>query len=134
MRLGLSAGQPIPACSQLLSFALWQSNDIFGLSPAHRRRNRRSDRVGGAAQRVGVEVRMAVGRRGLRVSEQLADDGKPHGRACADAGEAVPQIVEAHAVEPSGLAYSGPRLFQIGTRRAFPLTGDDVRIDAHTRD
>ena len=33
MRLGLSAGQPIPACSQLSSFALWQSNDIFGLSP-----------------------------------------------------------------------------------------------------
>jgi hypothetical protein len=118
MRLGLSAGRSIPTWSRLSRFTLWQRNDVSSVFPTHRGINRAADGLDRAPQRVRVQMRVAMRGGCLRMAQQLSDDRQAHGRARADAGEAVPQIVEAHAVEPSGLAYSGPRLFQIGTRRA----------------
>jgi len=58
-----------------------------------------SDDVGRAPQRVGVKVRISRRRRGLRMTQELADDRKAEARARADRREGVPKIVDAHAFE-----------------------------------
>ena len=62
------------------------------------------------------------------MSEQLADDRQTHGRARADGGERMPQVVKPNAFKSSGFAERSPRLLQVRSRRAWLLPGNDMRI------
>src|SRR5277367_528632 len=87
--------------SRIPSFPLnyWECNYIRRLIPGHRRRNGGADRVDSPAHRIGIEVGIARRRRGLRMTEQLADDGKSERSASAEAGERMPEVVNANSFE-----------------------------------
>ena len=88
---GLSSHPPISY--------LWRGVQLrLRIIASHRGRNSRSDRVDGSAHRIGVKVGIACGRRGLRMAEQLVYDGKPERRASAEAGERMPEVVNANAL------------------------------------
>jgi len=57
--------------------------DLVALAAIQRRGNSGADGVCGATCRVGVEMSVTLGGRGLRMAEQFADNGeaKPHPRA-----------------------------------------------------
>ena len=67
-------------------------------------------------------------RRGLRVAEQLADDGKPERGTGSEAGERMPEVVNAKAVEIGDPDHRAPRLVEVGAGSARKRAGDDVRI------
>lgn len=83
MHCQLVGPSPYPRTFRLL-LNLLEWRDVFLVSPIHRRANRRADGVHGAAQRVGIEMRVAVRRRGLRMPEQLSDDWKSKRRTRAE--------------------------------------------------
>ena len=57
-----------------------------------------ADDVGGAPQRIGVEVGLTRGGLWLRIAEQATDDGQAQTGAGADRREGVAQVVQPHAV------------------------------------
>ena len=71
---------------------------------------------------------VAGGGLNLCVTEELAD----HGQAFADqqtaAGEAVPQIVDAHIVEPRTCPDAPPGMLQVGQMAALLASGDNPRV------
>ena len=40
----------------------------------------------------------------------------------------MPKIMNAHAIEVRCLPYGGPRPFQIGTWRSYPVAGNQVPV------
>ena len=68
-------------------------------------------------------MRIAVCRRRLAVTKQLADDREAKGRARAERREAMAQIVKADALQARGLRDRRPRLFQIGSWRLLLVAG-----------
>src|SRR3954447_22579934 len=65
----------------------------------HRARNLSSNRVGALAQRVDTQVRISLGRAGILVPEQLANDGQSEALANPNAGKGMPQVVQANTTE-----------------------------------
>lgn len=74
-------------------------------------------------------------RRRLTMPEKFPDHRQPHRCTGADAGERMTQIMKSDSFEASRLAYSGPRPFQIGPRRAVLRPSDDmwIALDARER-
>jgi len=117
-----------PCVFSIIAICPLATQQRFQRFPPHRRGNRRTDGLDGAPQWVRVEMRVSMRGRCLRMSQQLADDGQAHGRARADAGKGMPQVVKPHAFELGGLADSGPRLLQIGLRLTSLFARSDMRI------
>ena len=72
--------------------------------------------IGRAAERVGVEMRIALRRARARVTEQLADDRQPEAGAGTEARMRVPQIVNAQPSESGPLSDRAPGPVEVGAR------------------
>ena len=89
--------------------------DVVALAAIQRRCNSRTDGVGGATCRVGVEMSVTLGSCGLHVTEELTDDRQPEAAARADAGKGMPQIMDAKTGKRSGLGHRRPGFLEIGS-------------------
>ena len=67
------------------------------------------------------------------MAQELADHWESHSGPGPNAGERVPQVVQANVIEVSRLADAPPRLFEVDQVRTRLAADDDVRIARHTR-
>ena len=82
-----------------------------------RRGNCRANRIRRAPDGIGVEMRVTLRGRRLRVAQKLADDQQTEPGARADAGEGMAEIVNAKAGKRGSLDHRRPGLLEIGSRR-----------------
>jgi hypothetical protein len=109
--------------------------DNSGAPPAfHRGGDGRANGVDSAPERVGVKMRIAVGRGRLRAPKQLTDDRQAERSARAEAGEGVAEIMQPDAFKPSSAANRGPRLLEVHPRRAILRPSDDMWVALDARD
>ena len=78
--------------------------------------------------RIVGQMGVALGRRDLGVPEELPDLLERETETDAEAGEAVPQVVDSDILEPRFLAETDPGAFQLRQRAACDPSRKRVRI------
>ena len=74
-------------------------------------------------QRIIIKVRITLGRCGLRVTEQLADDGKSKAGSRANGRMGMAQIVNPNPLEAGALGNGPPGFLEIRPRPFIVTTG-----------
>jgi hypothetical protein len=101
---------------------------------AQRRGDAGSNMIGRAAQRVSVQMRVALRRTGARVPQQLADDRQTQACAGAKTRMGMPEVVNAHASETGPFGDRAPWSVEVGAGplavRAGALPSNGVGADA----
>ena len=82
--------------------------DQFTVFSVHRSSDATTDRIGGTPQRVGIEVRITLRGRRLRMAEQLPNDREAEAATGAKARIGVPEVVKAHASQTCPSDYRAP--------------------------
>ena len=109
-------------------FRLREAGDVraWRFDFTHRSSQPASDVFRRLFQWIVIEVRITCGGRGLRVTEQLADDRQPQSSTRSHRRMRMAQIVNPNARQARAGRDSFPRLLQVGARAINRRSRDDV--------